>query len=281
MLITGREGYIGGELYKQLQNQHEIYEKRIELLDYQEIENFIKKFHPEVVVHCAGASSVAMSFEKPSEDFEKNVLTTKNILEALRLHSPKTHFIYLSSAAVYGNPIDDPITEESAVSPISPYGYSKVCSEYLIKQYNEVFQVPTSVLRIFSVYGQGMTKQVIYDIFEKFSDKSMDVVYLFGTGQETRDFIHVYDLCNIIELIIEKNIHGILNVASGESISIKDIANLIKQEMQSDKPIVFQGDARIGDPINWHVNINNLKKIGFEQKITIQEGLKYYHEWYK
>lgn len=280
ILITGGEGYIGGWLYEYLHKKHKVYKERIELLELATVKEKVQEIRPDVIIHCAGASSVAQSFQSPHIDFEKNVITTQNLLEAIRSCSDETHFIYLSSAAVYGNPVSSPITETTLTNPISPYGYNKYISELIIKQYTDLFKISATVLRIFSVYGQGMCKQVVFDIFEKFNDPNTETILLSGTGNETRDFIHIIDLCRVIEVVIKNKIYETINVASGESVSIKKLANAIKTEMNSQKSITFLGDQRIGDPISWIVSVDTLKSKGFNRVITLQEGLKQYNEWY-
>lgn len=287
ILITGANGYIGSKLVSYFNNLKNpsidllLLGDEVNLEDFKNVVLELIKLKPEIIIHCAGASSVGNSFENPYMDFQKNVLTTRNLLETMRIYFPNTHLIYLSSAAVYGDTTDMPIKESNHFNPISPYGYSKVCSEYLIQQYRELYNVQSTVLRIFSVYGNGMQKQVVYDIFKKFYDKNSNEVVLFGTGEETRDFIHIQDLGRVVKLIINSNLLGVFNVASGKSISIKQLAELIKEVIQSEKEIKFIGESRTGDPLKWTVDISKLVHYGFKSTKNMEEGLKEYNEWFK
>lgn len=287
ILITGSEGFIGSNLVGFFNNQNDTnyitskIGRSVDLLNFEQLSLTLKEINPTVIIHCAGASSVADSFNNPAIDFEKNVLTTRNLLEYIRRENKEVHLIYLSSAAVYGNTESNSIVEETTLSPISPYGYSKVCAETLIKQYERCYDLNCSVLRVFSVYGGQMSKQVIYDIFTKFYDENSATVRLLGTGEETRDFIHIYDLCKVIELILSKRIFGIYNIATGQSYSIKHIAEVIQKCIGSEKEIIFIGDSRVGDPIKWRVDVSKIRDRGFVQEIHLEEGIKKYYEWFK
>lgn len=287
ILITGANGYIGSRLvsyFNNLKNSNSnflLLENTVNLVDFKNVVSELINLKPDIIIHCAGASSVPKSIENPYIDFEKNVLTTRNLLEAIRVYSLETQFIYMSSAAVYGNSNQIPISEKNELNPISPYGYSKLCSEILIRQYTDIYNLKCAVLRIFSIYGNGMEKQVVYDIFNKFFDSNYENVELFGTGEEERDFIHIDDLKGIIKFFIQNKITGIYNIASGNSTKIKDLAKAIKEVTGSEKGIQFKGEVRKGDPLKWQVDINKIKQLGFQPSISLEEGIKMYYEWYR
>ena len=136
----------------------------------------LRQFQRTILVHCAGSASVPYSVQHPYDDFRLSVELTAFILENLRQYLPSCHFIFLSSAAVYGNPKGLPIREDAACLPISPYGYHKHICEKLCEEYRTLFGIRSSVLRIFSAYGERLRKQVIFDLCRKFSDSSMETV---------------------------------------------------------------------------------------------------------
>ena len=107
------------------------------------------------------------SFKDPLFDFNLNVFNVFKILEAIKLFNDKCKFVNLSSAAVYGNPDILPIIETSTILPISPYGFHKSISETIVKEYYSVYKIQSISLRVFSVYGEYLKKQLFWDLYNK------------------------------------------------------------------------------------------------------------------
>jgi dTDP-glucose 4,6-dehydratase/UDP-glucose 4-epimerase len=118
-------------------------------------------------INAAGSAHVEYSFKFPERDFELNVSLVINLLGAIKNHCPACKFINFSSAAVYGNPSSTPIMEALEPKPVSPYGYHKLLSENLLYEYHRFFNIKTCSLRVFSVYGEGLKKQLFWDIYNK------------------------------------------------------------------------------------------------------------------
>lgn len=118
----------------------------------------IEEEKPNYLIHCAGSASVSDSFINPQNDFYRNVVVTEFVLNTLKNHSPSTKMIFLSSAAVYGNPLELPIRVNTPINPISPYGFHKSLCEINCKKYHQLFDIPLTIARIFSVYGPGLKK---------------------------------------------------------------------------------------------------------------------------
>ena len=133
--------------------------------------------------------------------FSRQQGVTAFLLETLRTYLPSCRFVFLSSAAVYGNPQQLPSPRRSPCHPISPYGYHKYICEMLCREYGSIYSIKSSVLRIFSAYGERLRKQVIFDLCRKFSDPALKTVEVYGTGDETRDFIHARDIAQAIDRI--------------------------------------------------------------------------------
>jgi UDP-glucose 4-epimerase len=241
----------------------------------------IRESRPNLLIHCAGSASVPYSMQEPYEDFLQSVRMTAFLLEALRKHLPSCHFIFLSSAAVYGNPGTLPVREETACRPISPYGYHKYICELLCEEYASLHSAQTSALRIFSAYGERLRKQVVFDLCRKFGDPHTHAVQLYGTGNETRDFIHAQDIAQAIEVIYTNRATGVFNVASGKQTRIGEIAGMIKTCLRSSKDVIFSGAIRPGDPLYWQADISRLLALGFHQQIPLNEGIKKYCRWYE
>jgi UDP-glucose 4-epimerase len=291
-LIIGSEGFIGRNCVNYFHNLgHEILRADIILnqdLNYLKLESLQTHFDPlfesndfDVCINASGSANVGFSFENPGIDYELNVLNVHKILVAIRNHNPKCRFINFSSAAVYGNPQSLPISEDFPAKPLSPYGFHKLQSELLLTEYHKFFGLKTCSLRVFSLYGDGLKKQVFWDISQKVLN--LGLVEMFGTGAESRDFIFILDLMKAVEVIIEKSYFegDVYNVANGEETKIKDAVEIFFQEFCPDKKFIFSGKVKIGDPNNWLADISKIKKLGFYPLFTIHEGLKNYSKWLK
>lgn len=235
--------------------------------------------HVDVCINCSGAASVPLSMQFPLKDFTLNTLNVFKILEAIRTNQPNCKFINLSSAAVYGNPASLPILEKADLNPLSPYGLHKLQAEQICKEFHEYYQLQTCSVRIFSAYGNGLKKQLLWDLFNKF--KTQPIVELFGTGQETRDFIHIEDVLQALDLIIKKaSFTGEpINLANGAACSIAYIAELYKKYLGSSKEIVFNQQLKEGDPLHWRAGIIQIESMGYVKSKTIEEGINEYINW--
>ena len=156
---------------------------------------------PDVVYHLAGGSSVGASLQNPHEDFRRTVASTAQLLEWLRLNAPDANIVGVSSAAVYGAGHIGPIPEEAAISPSSPYGTHKAMMESLCRSYAENFGLRVAIVRLFSVYGAGLEKQLVWDLCCKLAAAKSSTVALGGTGGELRDWLHVDDAATLLAMV--------------------------------------------------------------------------------
>jgi dTDP-glucose 4,6-dehydratase/UDP-glucose 4-epimerase len=238
-----------------------------------------KKF--DVCINCSGAASVPDSIVHTQRDFQLNTVNVFKILDAIKRFSPECKFLNLSSAAVYGNPAELPVKENQPLRPMSPYGFHKKQAEEICTEFYQFFGLKTCSLRIFSAYGEGLKKQILWDLAHKIINT--DEITLFGTGNETRDFIHIADLVSQIELVIKNaNFEAeTINSANGVEIKIGDIANIFTKKSGWNGRIVFNGTVRKGDPLNWVADISRIKKMGYHQQISIEKGIENYIKWLK
>lgn len=241
----------------------------------------IEEFRPTVLVHCAGTASVADSVREPYADFQRTAEVCAFTLEAVRKHAPACRVVLLSSAAVYGNPPALPIHEESTVQPISPYGYHKRMCEMLAEEYALIYGLDVAILRLFSAYGERLRKQVLFDLCRKFTAADADIVEIYGTGSETRDFIHAADVAQVVDCVIRERASGEFNVASGVQTSIRDIAFLVQANLASPKQVTYTGSSRAGDPLHWQADIGRITALGFSQKIQLTAGIRDYCRWFQ
>lgn len=292
ILIIGSKGFIGNHCVKFFSEKHEVWEcdvileynKRQYLYiepnesDFNEI--FIKhKF--DVCINCSGAANVPFSLEKPYNDFQLNTVNVFKILDGIRKFNNTCKFINLSSAAVYGNPKHLPVSETDPVSPVSPYGIHKVMSEMICEEFHRFWNIQTVCIRIFSAYGPGLKKQLLWDLSQKI--RNCEIIELFGTGNETRDFIFIDDLVRLINCVIERGDFSgeIINAANGNQIKISEIAFKMSETLCNKKSIDFKGSNRKGDPLNWEADISKANNLGYIPTTSIDNGIKTYVIWLK
>lgn len=239
----------------------------------------IQQLQPQVCIHCAGRASVELSVSDPAADFQASVSMTFQILDTLRLYAPNCHLIYLSSAAVYGSPVALPIAESQTCLPISPYGFHKLMGEQLCREFWQVYHLPTTIARIFSAYGAGLRRQVVWDICQK--ALTQPTIKLRGTGNESRDFIHGADVAQAMLVLAEHSDRkaSIYNLATGVETKIKDLVALILTTINSTAIAEFDGNLAIGVPLNWRADVTNIHNIGFSPIVDLEKGLSSYMHW--
>lgn len=232
-----------------------------------------------VCINCSGAASVPESLQHPDRDFHLNVNNVARLLEAIRCEQPQCQFIQLSSAAVYGNPQTLPIAETAPLQPVSPYGQHKLMAEMLIQEYVAFFALKACMLRLFSVYGPGLKKQLFWDWHQKALQQPM--IELWGTGQETRDFIFVGDVVRAMQCIIENaKFNGEpYNVAGGTATTIQAAADYFAAHHQPSFQFMFNQTVRIGDPLYWQADITKLLQLGFVPETSLLDGIVKYIAW--
>ncbi len=239
---------------------------------------------PKTVYHLAGGGSVGASFAAPYEDFVSTVGGTAVLLEWLRINAPAARLVYVSSAAVYGDGHAGPIAEIDTKNPYSPYGAHKFASENLCLSAAANFGLSLAIVRPFSIYGNGLRKQLLWDCCTRLS-KNPAQLMLGGTGEEKRDWLHVSDLCAILALGGETNKHSplILNAAQGSTITV---AKVILELCAAWDPLVpakvqFSGERRSGDPFSLVANVGTLVPWNFKPAVQFEDGIARYVAWFK
>jgi len=239
----------------------------------------IASYSPQVFIHCAGRASVGASVTDPASDFYGNTLLTLEVLNTLRLNAPQCKFIYLSSAAVYGNPYSLPIKEEHLPSPISPYGFHKLQGEQLCLEFSKVYGMATASTRIFSAYGPGIRRQVMWDICHKAIFQ--DSITLQGTGQESRDFIHALEIAKSLFIIANKApMQGeAYNLGTGIEVTIAELAELLLEALDYQGSLQFDGKVSVGNPLNWQADITKMQTLGFQPEVPLKQGVRTFANW--
>lgn len=235
---------------------------------------------PEILVHCAGSSTVGFSFENPSQDFERTVVTTAQVLEYLRTCAPDTALVYPSSAAVYGNAAALPISEDAVLRPVSPYGVHKKMTEDLCRSYSTTFGLRVAIVRIFSAYGVELRKQLLWDACRKAvsGDCRFD-----GSGAETRDWVNAEDVARLLLMAGGHAISGgtVVNCASGTEVAVKTVLAVLFEALGVAHRPEFTGAARAGDPERLAGDPTRATAWGWSPERAWSDGVRQYAEWFR
>lgn len=295
VLIIGVDGFLGGRLAHYLvqhfvevvgigsprikEGQRPGWKRLVLPLESSGIRDLIAQENFDLCLYAAGSSDVRASMEAPQEDFLRAVPGWMNILESVRLKCPSCRVLLLSSAAVYGNPASLPISSTAGTAPVSPYGYHKLMCEIALREYAHVYGIRGSSLRIFSAYGDGLRRQVVWDLAGKIV--RLGRLMLCGTGYESRDFIHVSDL---IEAMLTISARAPLrgesyNVASGEEVTIRQVARWTAEAHGGNIEPEFDGHTPVGIPLNWRADVSPLRALGWTPRVSSERGLKDFARW--
>jgi UDP-glucose 4-epimerase len=240
----------------------------------------LRDLRPDFIFHLAGHASVPDSIENPRTDFELNALATFEILEAMRASAVSAALINASSAAVYG--VGGSILhEDQEPVPTSPYGASKRTTEIYLRTYCTAYRLKGASVRVFSLYGPGLRRHVVYDLLEKFR-LSPNAVQLVGDGNQVRDFIYISDCVSALKLIAARGaLRGeVYNVAGGSPVTINQLALELARVLGISPTLTFSGAYREGTIDRWVADCERLRAIGFVPQVDLVEGLRRTAEWF-
>ena len=238
---------------------------------------------PSAIFHLAGGSSVGLSIEQPYEDFARTVGSTARLLEWLRRFAPDCRLIVASSAAVYGAHHSGQIPEDAEALPMSPYGQHKLMMEQLCRSYAVTFGVRSTVVRLFSVYGPNLRKQLLWDICSRLQRGERTLV-LGGTGAELRDWIDVRDTARLfgsLAKLPQQENYQVINGGSGLGTSVADIALAVKKSWGEEIALRFSGVSRPGDPFSLVAEDTRLRRLPFAWQVPLDRGIADYVNWFK
>ncbi|MGF1533469.1 MAG: NAD-dependent epimerase/dehydratase family protein [Bernardetiaceae bacterium] len=291
ILVIGSEGFIGSHCVDFFRGQgHQV--QAADIVERGDRPHYTRLYHPHTdfaalfanhsydwCINASGSAHVGFSFAHPDTDYTLNVLNVHKILVAIRQHNPRCRLINFSSAAVYGNPRQLPIRENAPTRPLSPYGFHKLQSEYLLKEYHTFFGLHTCSIRVFSAYGTRLRKQLFWDLYQK--SKTKATVELFGTGEESRDFIAIQDLLRLVDVVGQQAEFAgeVINAGSGKETRIREAVSIFFAHLDPKIAYRFSGEVKVGDPNNWCADISLAQSLGFHPQMSIHQGLKQYVEW--
>lgn len=236
---------------------------------------------PACIVHCGGSGAVSFSYANPLSDFQRATQSTAAALEWIRLNGAgTTRFVLVSSAAVYGDQGDSDATENSVRAPISPYGVHKVAAEALCESYSRFFGVSSSIVRLFSVYGEGLRKQLLWDALNKFNRGEHQ---FFGTGNELRDWIHVDDAAALLALagLPPQSTFEVYNGGAVHA-TTRQLLDGLARVYGHTGGINFNGEAHKGNPRRLTSDCGHTSRLlKWSPQVRLEDGLARYVAWFR
>lgn len=269
-LIIGANSYIGKKLHNQLSlsfNSNNIFSLgrinsnhynnfiKCGITDKFEVNNKLVDLEFDIVIYLSSNTIPSRDIEDYENAYDINVEGLKNILKTLKINKLK-QFIYFSTSEVYGSKVFE-ANENDLVSPISVYSLTKVMAENILTFYQNVYNLPLTIIRPSLVYGKNQSERFFIPqaINKLRGNETFNMTY----GEQTRDFIHVYDLCDaVIEIIKQKKfINDIVNISSNYEIKIKDLVIYLKELLNSKSKINLGAIAYRGNEIMRYKIDNN------------------------
>ena len=338
ILVTGHAGFIGSNLVKRLfkemkegtivgiDNLNDYYDPSLKEYRLQELEkakpagiNYIsikgsiadrelinrlfQEYQPQIVVTLAAQAGVRYSIENPDVYIESNIIGFYNILEACR-HNPVQHLVYASSSSVYGGNKKVPFSTDDRVdNPVSLYAATKKSNELMAHCYSKLYDIPTTGLRFFTVYGPAGRPDMAYFGFTNKLLKGQ-TIQIYNYGNCRRDFTYVDDIVEGITRVMSKAPqkqtgedglpippYAVYNIGGGQPENLLDFVNILQEELvragvlpkdydfDSHKELVPMQPGDV--PVTYADSTALERDFGFTPKITLREGLRKFAEWYK
>lgn len=339
ILITGSTGFIGGNLVLKvmdiyddihiigIDNMNDYYDvslkeyrlKQIEekskknnvkwtfykgnIADKNLIESIFEKYKPSIVVNLAAQAGVRYSIENPDAYIESNIIGFYNILEACR-HYPVDHLVYASSSSVYGSNQKVPYsTEDKVDNPVSLYAATKKSNELMAHAYSKLYNIPSTGLRFFTVYGPAGRPDMAYFGFTNKLVKG-DKIKIFNYGNCKRDFTYIDDIVEgvirVMDKAPEKEIgedglpippYAVYNIGNSNPENLLDFVRILSEELvrASVLPTDYNFDLhkelvpmQPGDVPVTYADTSALERdFGFKPSTDLRTGLRRFAEWYK
>ena len=312
--ITGGAGFIGSTLTKKLldngnkvvvidnfnsyydpklkeKNVQEFYQNsnyklyKGDIRNREEVKKIFDENNIDVIVHLAAMAGVRPSIEDPVLYQEVNGLGTQIILEEAHLHDVM-NLVMASSSSVYGNCKEVPFKENIIVDyAISPYAATKKANEVMAHVYHKLYHMNILMLRFFTVYGPKQRPDLAINKFTRLMLNNEEIP-MFGDGSTSRDYTYIDD---IVDGIIKScayatthnNVYEILNIGSNNPISLKEMIEIIGEELGV-KPKIKELPMQPGDVDQTYADISKAKElIGYEPSTSFKEGIKKFIKWYK
>ncbi|MEQ9552803.1 MAG: NAD(P)-dependent oxidoreductase [Coleofasciculus sp. G3-WIS-01] len=237
---------------------------------------------PDVIYHLAGGSSVGLSVQAPAEDFRRSVISTAALLEWIRVYVPEARLVLASSAAVYGDGHRDAIIENGYFTPYSPYGFHKRTAELLCESYAHNYGLQIAIIRLFSVYGPGLCKQLLWDLCCRLN-QFPSILRLHGTGHEIRDWLYIEDAVRVLIAAGASASQApfVVNGGTGFGTCVREVAMMLCNAWGQSPELQFSGQSRVGDPFVLIADTTRLQTLGFVPQYKLVSGLENYVRWFQ
>jgi len=328
IVVTGSAGFIGstvcGKLLRRgdnvigIDNHNDYYDPRIkdarlekltkysnyqhykiDISDKKSLDDVFKQNKPQKVVNLAAQAGVRYSIENPLAYINSNIVGFAHLLENCRYHNIE-HLVYASTSSVYGANTKMPFSEhDSANHPLSVYAASKKSNELMAHTYSHLYQLPTTGLRFFTVYGPWGRPDMALFKFTKaiLEEKPIDV---FNHGKHTRDFTYIDDIVEGIIKTLDNIATGnsiwnsnqpdpatskapwkIYNIGNNKPVQLMDYIDALEKSLNKKAKINFL-PLQPGDVPDTYANVDNLKeKFGYKPSTSVFEGISAFVKWYK
>ena len=258
---------------------------KINISNFEKLKNNFTGNKYDIIINLAAQAGVRYSIENPSKYFDSNLKGFFNILELSRMNKIK-HLIFASTSSVYGNSSNFPLKEEYPTDkPLSFYAASKKCNEVMAYSYSNIYKLPCTGLRFFTVYGPwGRPDMSLFKFISNITKSKK--IELFNSGNHVRDFTYVEDIVKSIDKLISKPSNkpapfNIFNVGSDNPKSLKAFIKVIEKNLKV-KPKFILKKLQKGDVKKTHANVDKLKKyIKFKPSIGIETGISNFVKWFK
>lgn len=309
LLVTGGAGFIGGNFVQYMVKKYPEYDiLNLDVLTYagdlskhQPLENIsnyhfvqaditdrntiihlFKKEKFDFVVHFAAESHVDRSISDPEIFVRTNVIGTQVLLDAAKQVCVEK-FVHVSTDEVYGELDYNPMlffTEDSPLQPNSPYSASKASSDLLVRAYHETYGLPINITRCSNNYGpyQFPEKLIPLTVSRVLNNQKVPI---YGKGHNIRDWLHVYDHCSALDLVLHAGRDGdIYNIGGHNERSNIEVVRTIIQELgKSEQLIEFVAD-RLGHDQRYAINPTKIENLGWKPRHTFESGIKQTIKWY-
>jgi UDP-glucose 4-epimerase len=300
ILITGGAGFIGSHLCDELIAQrHNVVvadnlvlgrEENIahlfacpkfkfikgDILDNELLDTVFAENDFDIVFHMAANSDIRKGGENPLVDYQLTLMTTFNVLQCMKKHNVK-QLVFASTSAIYGETTDLLSEDYGPLLPVSNYGASKLASEAYISAFSANYGIQTWITRFPNVVGERFTHGVIYDFVKKLKNNPKELEVL-GNGEQYKPYMYVKDLVSGI-IHVWKNSNDRLNIYNlgvESRTKVKDIAQMVIEELRLDARIVYTGGDRgwTGDVPEFKYDLSKIHNLGWQAQYTSNEAVR-------